>query len=39
LLFDHVEMLTWTDMAAYLSVVVALWGGGVAACYLWLWRK
>jgi hypothetical protein len=32
-------MLTWTELAAYLSVVVAMWGGGVALCYVWLWRE
>lgn len=32
-------MLTWTQLAAYLSVVVALCGGGVGLCYLLLWKE
>jgi hypothetical protein len=32
-------MLTWTELAAYLSVVFSLWGGGLALCYVWLWRE
>jgi hypothetical protein len=32
-------MLTWTQLAAYLTVVAALCGGGVGLCYLLLWRE
>jgi hypothetical protein len=32
-------MLTWTQLAAYLSVVAALCGGGVGLCWLLLWRE
>jgi hypothetical protein len=34
-----VEMLTWSELAAYLSVVAAMTGGGLAACWAWLWRE
>jgi hypothetical protein len=33
------EMLTWTQLAAYLFVVAAVTGGGLAACWAWLWRE
>jgi hypothetical protein len=32
-------MLTWTQLAAYLSIVAALGGGGVGLCWLFLWRE
>ena len=32
-------MLTWTQLVAYLSVVVALCSGGVGLCYLLLWKE
>jgi hypothetical protein len=32
-------MLTWTELAGYLSVVVTVWSGGMAVCYMWLWRE
>lgn len=32
-------MLTWTELAAYLSVVAAVFSGGVALCYVALWRE
>jgi len=32
-------MLTWLELAAYLSVVAALSGGGMAACWAFLWRQ
>jgi hypothetical protein len=32
-------MLTWTELAAYLSVILVVWGGGLALCYVWLWRR
>jgi hypothetical protein len=32
-------MLTWTQLAAYLSIVTALCGGGVGLCWLLLWRQ
>jgi len=31
-------MLTWIELAGYLSVLFALWGGGLGLCYMWLWR-
>jgi hypothetical protein len=31
-------MLTWGELAAYLSVVAALCGGGAALCWALLWR-
>jgi hypothetical protein len=34
-----VEMLSWPELAAYLSVVAAVTGGGLAACWAWLWRE
>jgi hypothetical protein len=33
------EMLTWTELAAYLSVVVAVCGGGAALYWAVLWRE
>jgi len=39
LLFSHAEMLTWTELAAYLSVVAALCGGGAAFCWVLLWKE
>jgi hypothetical protein len=39
LLIGHAEMLTWTELAAYLSVVAALCGGGAAVCWAVLWRE
>jgi hypothetical protein len=32
-------MLTWMQLAAYLSVVAAFCGGGVGLCWLLLWRE
>jgi hypothetical protein len=32
-------MLTWTELAAYVSVVAALSGGGLAVCWTVLWRE
>lgn len=39
MLTRHGEMLTWTELAAYLSVVTALCGGGVAFCWVLLWKE
>jgi hypothetical protein len=39
LLISHAQMLTWTELAAYLSVVAALCGGGVAFCWVLLWKE
>ena len=39
LLSSHAEMLTWTELAAYLSVVAALCGGGVAFFWVLLWKE
>ena len=39
LLFSHAEMLTWTELVAYVSVVAALCGGGVAFCWVLLWKE
>jgi hypothetical protein len=39
LLFCHADMLTWTELAAYLSVVATCCGGGVALCWALLWRQ
>jgi len=39
LLLRQTEMLTWTELAAYLSVVAALGGGGVAFCWVLLWKE
>jgi hypothetical protein len=33
------EMLSWTELAAYLSVVAVVTGGGLTACWAWLWRE
>jgi hypothetical protein len=33
------EMLTWTQLAGYMSIAVALCGGGVGLCWLLLWRE
>jgi hypothetical protein len=32
-------MLTWTQLAGYLSIVAALCGGGFGICWLLLWRE
>jgi hypothetical protein len=32
-------MLTWTEFGGYLSVVSAVFAGGVGVCYLVLWRE
>jgi hypothetical protein len=32
-------MLTWTELAAYLSVVAAVCGGGAALYWAVLWRE
>ena len=32
-------MLTWTELAAYLMVVGTVFSGGVALCYVALWRE
>jgi hypothetical protein len=32
-------MLTWSELAAYLSVVAALSSGGLAVCWAFLWRE
>jgi hypothetical protein len=32
-------MLTWTELAAYLSVVTAMCGGGAALYWALLWRE
>lgn len=32
-------MVTWTELAAYLSVIVMVCGGGMALYYMWLWRE
>jgi hypothetical protein len=32
-------MLTWMQLAGYMSVVAVMCGGGVGLCYLLLWRK
>jgi hypothetical protein len=37
-LLEHASMLTWTELAAYVSVIVTVWSGGLALCYMWLWR-
>jgi hypothetical protein len=34
-----VDMLDWTQLAAYLSIVAALCGGGIGLCWLLLWRE
>ncbi len=39
LLFCPADMLTWTELTAYLSVVAMLCGGGVALCWAYLWRE
>jgi len=39
LLRRHAEMLTWTELAAYLSVVTAMCGGGAALYWALLWRE
>ena len=39
LLRSPVTMLTWMQLAAYLSVVAAFCGGGVGLCWLLLWRE
>jgi hypothetical protein len=39
LLSSHAKMLTWTELAAYLSVVAALCGGGAAFCWVLLWKE
>lgn len=39
LLFSHAEMLTWTELVAYLSVVAVLCGGGVTFCWVLLWKE
>jgi hypothetical protein len=39
LLWSPPEMLTWSELAAYLSVVAAVCGGGVAMCWALLWRQ
>jgi hypothetical protein len=33
------EMLTWIQLAGYMSIVAALCGGGVGICWLLLWRE
>jgi hypothetical protein len=37
-LLNPPAMLTWIELAGYLSVVATVWGGGLALCYVWLWR-
>jgi hypothetical protein len=32
-------MLTWTELAAYLSVIGTVWSGAMTLCYMWLWRE
>jgi hypothetical protein len=32
-------MLTWVELAMYLSVVAAFCGGGAAVCWALLWRE
>jgi hypothetical protein len=32
-------MLTWSQLAVYLSIVAALCGGGIGICWLLLWRE
>jgi hypothetical protein len=39
LLFCPAKMLTWTELAAYLTVVAAVCGGGMAVCWAFLWRQ
>jgi hypothetical protein len=39
LLLSQAEMLTWTELVAYLSVVAALCGAGVACCWALLWKE
>jgi hypothetical protein len=39
LLLSHADMLTWTELAGYLSVVAACCGGGAALCWALLWRE
>jgi hypothetical protein len=39
LLNPAAEMLTWTQLAGYMSIVAALCGGGVGLCWLLLWRE
>ena len=37
-LLSPASMLTWTELGAYLSVIVAVWSGAMTLCYMWLWR-
>ena len=39
LLTHATEMLTWMQLAAYLSIVATLCGGGIGLCWLLLWRE
>jgi hypothetical protein len=32
-------MLTWTQLGGYLSIVGAVFAGGLGLCYLVLWRE